>query len=99
MTEEQLLAAVTEACGQMGVWWVHLPDSRTAGGQAKGFPDLLLAGKHGVAFAELKGSWPWRLRPDQLDWKYRLQAARQPFYLWTPLSLESGLVHRILKTL
>ena len=41
-----------------------------------GFPDLVLVGRSGVAYLELKSDWK-NLRPEQTTWKYALLAARQ----------------------
>jgi hypothetical protein len=102
MNEAELLAEITGLCDELGVWWVHLPDSRNlgkAGGHWPGFPDLLLAGLHGHAFREVKGQGQWKLRTKQTSWKNQLAAAGADWALWTEPDLRSGRIRRELEAL
>ena len=101
MTEDQLLAEVTALCDRLGLLWHHDPDSRRSKG-TKGFPDLVIAGPHGIIFAELKSEdgdtsadqdrWLWTLGQivDSLISEY--QESRIMCFVWRPADLASGLI-------
>ncbi len=95
MSEDQLLQAVTELARILGLLAYHTRDSRRS---APGFPDLVLAGRGGVLFVELK-SQGGQLSAHQQDWRYMLQAAGQRWRLWRPADLEAGLVCRELRAI
>lgn len=71
------------------------------GADNAGFPDLHLVGPGGVLYRELKTEDGKQrgLRPAQMVWKYRLQAAGQDWGIWTPADLDSGLVDKELTAL
>jgi hypothetical protein len=99
--ETDLLKEITAMCDELGVCWIHLPDSRSLGkasGHTTGFPDLFLVGRARVAFREVKGR-RWAMRKQQTTWKYRLQATGQDWGLWTEVELRSGQIRRELETL
>ena len=93
MTEQQLLAAVTEMAGYLGIFCYHTHDSRRSD---PGFPDLVLAGTRGVIFAELKTE-TGRVSHFQAQWRWRLLAAGAAWRLWRPADLQSGEILRELK--
>jgi hypothetical protein len=97
MTEEELLAEVTERCDQRGITWVHIsaPHHNRRRHNLIGFPDLLLVGPAGIAFRELKSNrLGARASSEQTVWKYRLQAIGQDWQLWRPEDLRSGRIDR-----
>lgn len=80
MSEEQLQASVLELAVALGVLAYHTHDSRRS---PAGFPDLVLAGRRGVIFAELKSAGG-AMRSEQVTWKYQLLASGQRWRLWRP---------------
>lgn len=97
MTEAELLAEVLDLAEDFNVLAFHCYDSRYATG--KGFPDLVLAGRNDILFAELKAYGGGRFTSDQIGWKYRLVACGGNYVYWTPAELESGLIERTLVSL
>jgi hypothetical protein len=95
VTEEQLLDSVTELAQWLRLLTYHTRDSRRS---APGFPDLVLAGRRGVIFAELK-SRSGQLSSHQHGWKWTLQAAGQEWRLWRPADWESGDIHAELRAI
>lgn len=98
MTEEQLLRAVGVLCDDHGLLWYHMPDSRRALG-SPGVPDLVIAGKYGILFRELKSAdgdttaaqdlWGWTLTR---FWTSAGQRRPAIWGIWRPADLESGLI-------
>lgn len=86
MTEKQLLELVTQLAQWLGLLAYHTRDSR---GSQAGFPDLVLAGKGGVIFAELKSD-RGRLTGAQQEWRYTLLAAGCQWQQWRPADWYSG---------
>ena len=95
MTEAELLAAVNELASYLQLFVYHTRDSRRSD---PGFPDLVLAGRRGIIFAELK-SEHGRLSPWQQDWRDRLQASGARWRLWRPQELQSGDILKELKAI
>ena len=79
MTEAELLASVVEACRQLRLLCYHTADSRRS---AAGFPDLVIVGRGGVLFRELKSAS--RLSRAQSDWITALVRAGQSATVWRP---------------
>lgn len=96
MTESCFLREVLRLCTAYGVLAFHSGDPRRDTG--RGFPDLVLVGKHSVLFAELKAEGH-RPEGDQVTWKYRIVAAGGNWVWWLPSDLELGLIEKTLKTL
>lgn len=102
MTEDDLKAAILDACSVYG-WLVHhsRPSRerrdgadvyRTAIEGDAGLPDLILAHpKHGVLFRELK-SERGHLRPDQQVWLAALADGGANVDVWTPTAWVDGLI-------
>lgn len=89
MNESVFLTAVLDLAEIHSVLAFHVFDSRYAIG--KGFPDLVLVGRHRTMFAELKtqrGRWSQM----QVTWKYRLIASGEHWVSWTPADLDNGAI-------
>jgi len=95
MSEAELLRRVLGLCDEHRVLAFHDHDARK---NVPGFPDIVLVGQHGVAWAELKTEYG-RMSREQTIWQYRLRAAGQRHYLWRPSDLESGDIESTLKNL
>lgn len=93
MTENELLAEVLSICREFNILASHSYDSRRDYG--RGFPDLVMAGKYHVLFAELKANGG-TFSSEQIDWKYRLVACGENYAYWTPRELASGVIEATL---
>ncbi len=83
VTEAEMLAAVSAICDRLDppVVWLHLADSRRAGGPyRKGLPDLFLVGRHRSAWRELKAGTSEH--GGQRAWRYLLTLSRQDAGVW-----------------
>lgn len=107
MNEDDLLNAVVDLARLMGILVHHCRPARTKGPDGKdrwvtpikgdkGFTDLVLAGRRGVLFRELK-TQKGRLSPEQNTWLARLTSARQDAATWRPSDLTDGRIHKELK--
>ena len=96
LTESELQCEVINLAKQYGHLVHHVYDSRRATGP--GFPDLVIAGKNHVLFAELKSAGGNR-SPSQTSWAYRLIAAGQHYVLWRPKDLIAGSIEAVLADL
>lgn len=90
MNESELQQEVERLCESLGLLWFHDRDSRR---NNPGFPDLVVVGRNGVVFAELKSA-TGTLRPAQRDWCIALRAAGARYVLWRPESLADGTILR-----
>lgn len=88
MPEKALLEQVREAARVLGLRCYHTHDSRRS---EPGFPDVVLVGRHGVLWRELK-THTGRLTRDQQDWIDRLHIAGQDAAVWRPSDLITGRV-------
>lgn len=71
MTEHELTGEVIKLCDELGLLYHHCPNSSRCQGP-KGFPDLIILGRYGVIFAELKSEdgensaeqdlWAWTVK-------------------------------------
>lgn len=95
MKEAEWLTQVTELAEILGWSWVHFRPAKTrhgwrapvSGPLGKGWPDLTLVHpRHGIVFAELKGSGG-RLDPDQIAVHATLREAGAIVYVWWPEDL------------
>lgn len=81
MSEAQWQRRITDLCDWKKVLWFHSGDSRRD--SCAGFPDLVLVGTRGVAFAELKRH-KGRITSEQSRWHTRLQVAGAQVHVWRP---------------
>lgn len=90
MTGDRLAPGLSEKVFQVRVVdlarWLrlrvfHSGDSRRD--LCAGFPDLIIVGPEGSAFAELKTT-SGRVQPEQMSWLNALQQAGNQAYLWRP---------------
>lgn len=86
VTEGQFQEDVILLARRLTVLAYHTYDSRRA---SAGFPDLVLAGRHGLIFAELKTEGG-HLSGRQRNWKWMLTAAGADWQLWRPADWLSG---------
>lgn len=85
-SEESFQRAVMDLCAHMGLLVFHSGDSRRD--STAGFPDLVIVGKHGIVFAELK-SEKGRVRPEQIAWLTALAQARATAVIWRPQDIKT----------
>lgn len=96
MTEADFQRAVLDLARTLGLAVFHSGDSRRDA--CAGFPDLVIVGKRGVLWRELK-TQKGRVRPEQLDWLRRLNAAAQDAAIWRPSDLKSHLIQTQLRSI
>lgn len=93
ITEKQFQNKITALCRYLGLKVYHTFDSRRSD---PGFPDLVIVGRGGVIFAELKSA-KGKVTFAQQDWLTRLAKAGQRTYLWRPEDFDE--VQRVLNSL
>lgn len=81
MSEAQFQTRILDYCRLRGLLVFHSGDSRRD--TTAGFPDLVIVGRAGVIFAELKTD-KGRLRPEQQTWLDRLDEAGATAAVWRP---------------
>lgn len=103
MTEAELQRGVIETAHALGYLVAHFRPAQTAQGwrtpvegDGKGFPDLVVAGRGRLIFAELKGE-RGRLSPEQSIWLAELGRAGAETGIWTPREWSSGEVEAALR--
>jgi hypothetical protein len=79
-SESQFQAAVVEYAERLGWLAYHTHDSRRSN---PGFPDLVLARRGRLIFAELKTE-KGRLSTAQVDWLRAIEDASIEVYVWRP---------------
>jgi molybdopterin synthase catalytic subunit len=89
MTKEQLRAKVVYRAQELRILAFYVPDSRKV--TTTGFPVLVLAGKRGVIFAELKSAGG-TMRSDQTIWRYQLLVSGQRWRLYRPADWITGVI-------
>lgn len=96
MNERTLQWHVTMLADKHGVLCFHVPDSRLTYGA--GFPDVVLSGTKKTVFAELKVDNPTKgyLKPNQRQWRERLEHGGEEYYLWRPRHLLSGEIEAVI---
>lgn len=80
VTEYQFQNKIVTLARYLGLKVYHTYDSRRSD---PGFPDLVIVGKSGVIFAELKSA-KGRVTAHQKMWLESLAGAGAPTYLWRP---------------
>lgn len=96
MTEAELVAAVLDEAGRLGLMAHHCPDSRRCRGP-RGFPDLVVLGRRGVIFAECKssnGETNWH----QDLWIWLLKKTTD-VAIWRPADLADGTIKQALENI
>lgn len=96
MTEAELLQEIHGLADGLNLMLFHCRDSR--GSLGRGFPDLVIAGRAGTVFAELKTNGT-SLTPDQRRWGSTLSAGGECWYVWRPRDLQSGVIEKTLASL
>lgn len=87
-SEAELDAQVRAECEQRGILRFTAPDARRC---VPGWPDLVLIGRSGILFRELKAE-QGRLAREQWSLGKRIEAAGGDWAVWRPVDLASGLV-------
>lgn len=96
MTEAELMEHIRALVKDLGLLAFHAADSRRSWG--RGFPDLVIAGRGGCIFREVKtesGSLP----AEQHRWGQALTDAGQRWSVWRPRHLLDGSIGRELASL
>src|SRR5215470_3585029 len=81
MRETDLERAVISLCGWLGLLVYHTRDSR---GSVPGFPDLVIVGRGGVIFRELKSN-AGKVTKAQTAWGEALGESGARWGVWRPL--------------
>lgn len=93
MTEDQLQREVESLCQKLGLLFHHCCDSKRCRGP-RGLPDLIIVGRSGVLFRELK-SEDGETSAEQDRWGWYL--GRDLWRVWRPADLTLGLIQRDLE--
>ncbi len=103
MSERELQDAVIDLARLLGYRVAHFRPAQTSRGNwitamsgDTGYPDLTIAGRGRVIFAELK-SKSGRISAQQLAWHDALVDAGQEFHCWFPSDWLDGTVERVLR--
>lgn len=96
MTEAMLQASVMDLARTHRLLAFHVYDSRRSAGV--GFPDLVIAGRGGVIFRELKND-VLQPTPEQMTWLGTLAEGGADAALWRPEAWLSGQVAEVLARL
>lgn len=88
MTHDEIVAEIQARAEIRGVLSHYCRSALRCTG-APGLPDVLLAGRNGIAWIEVKTAGD-RMRPDQTRWKYVLKASGQICEVMTERDLAPG---------
>jgi hypothetical protein len=91
MTESDLDYAVRQLAALLGVKVYSVRNSKAGVVTSRGYPDLTLAGRNGVAWRELK-SGRGQLTREQLEWGHALTEAGQDWAVWRPADLAASII-------
>ena len=83
LSEKDFQQRIIDRARALGWLVYHTHNSRRS---TEGFPDLVLARKGRLIFAEVKAE-KGRLSEAQMEWVYRLKAAVDEAYVWRPSDL------------
>lgn len=97
MTEAELRRLVQQECARLGLLTHYCPDSRRCEGP-RGMPDLIIAGRRGILFAELKGP-DGDTSADQDAWLYMLHLGGVPYVVRRPEDWDSRTIQARLREL
>lgn len=81
MREDQLQEKIIQLCGWLHLKCFHVYDSRKSAGP--GFPDLVIVGRGGTIFAELKSD-TGKVSVKQQEWHDALVRSGAEAYIWRP---------------
>lgn len=95
ITERMFQASVIQLCKLLGIWHYHTFDSRRS---VAGFPDLLILGKRGALWRELKRE-DGRVTAAQSEVGLRMDRIGWDWAVWRPADLASGRVQRELEAI
>jgi len=105
VTEAELQQNVIDLCRWLKLRVAHFRPAMTKAGNwitpvaadGAGFPDLVIVGRGGVIFAELKSA-KGRLSHEQQEWIGDLHMASQRVVVWRPEHWMSGEIERELRS-
>jgi hypothetical protein len=89
ITERYLQDRIRELCDGLGLTVQHIERSDLAKAWLPGWPDLWIAGPHGILYRELKQQHE-HLNPNQRKLGAIITAAGGDFGMWKPADLLSG---------
>lgn len=95
MTHEQLQKEVISRCDTMRLWWFHANDHPL---NRRGWVDLVILGRNGGLFAELK-SEDGRRTMDQIRCAGYIAQAGLQYRLWHPGDLDDGTIDKELEAI
>jgi hypothetical protein len=106
VTEAHLLRAVLDMARLFGVTTAHFRPALSQSGRwhtavagdGKGFPDLVLVGRGGILYRELKTD-KGRTSPEQVVWLRTLKSAGGNAAVWRPADLRDGTIERELRAI
>jgi hypothetical protein len=87
---DHIVARVIGMCHQRGYLVHACYAARFCTG--RGSPDLVIVGKTGVLFAEVKVDVFSKTSTEQVTWMHALFAAGADYYLWREADLEDGTI-------
>ncbi len=96
MREDELLRTINRMAQERHLLLFHCRNS--IGSLGRGFPDMVIAGPGGTAFAELKTNGA-ALTPDQRHWGSVLEKSGQLWLVWRPRDLQAGVIEDVLNGL
>jgi hypothetical protein len=95
MTHAELQAEVTARCDKKKLWWFHANDHP---GNRRGWVDLVILGRRGGLFAELKSA-DGRRTVEQIRCAHHIAGAGLQYRLWHPADLDDGTIDRELEAI
>lgn len=102
LTEDQFRPQVLKLAQDMGLLTHYCADSRKCSGR-RGFPDLIIVGKYGLIFAELKtDEGETSLEQDLWLWTLNSACGRSSVAsvaLWRPSDLHNGVIEESFRAL
>jgi len=90
MTHDQVVAEIQARAKLRGLVSHYCRRSQRCTGD-QGMPDIIIVGRDGVVWLEVKTPQTPDPGPEQIRWKYKLQAAGQVCEIMTETDLEPGM--------